>query len=140
MNKTFNFSAGPAMLPRDVMTQAQQEFLNWHNLGVCIGEISHRSAEFEAIAEQSKQDLRDLLTIPNNYHILFLAGGARTQFASVPMNLVDNYKNVAYVQTGYWGKSASIEAERYATVKTIATNAPNCTTIPDQNTWQDFSD
>ncbi|OGT53446.1 MAG: phosphoserine transaminase [Gammaproteobacteria bacterium RIFCSPHIGHO2_12_FULL_42_13] len=136
----FNFSAGPAMLPVEVMQQAAAEFTNWHNLGVSIAEISHRSKDFENIVAQSKQDLRDLLNIPSNYHILFLAGGARTQFASVPMNLLDDYSKAAYVQTGYWGKTAGVEASRYCSVKTIATNAENPTTIPDPATWQDFSD
>ncbi|MDP1574111.1 MAG: 3-phosphoserine/phosphohydroxythreonine transaminase [Coxiellaceae bacterium] len=140
MKTVYNFSAGPAMMSQAVMLQAQSEFLNWHGKGVSVAEISHRSKDFEEMAAQSMQDLRDLLTIPRNYHVLFLQGGARTQFASIPMNLLGDYSEVAYVQTGYWGKAAAIEASRYATVKVIANNEPNCVTIPDEVSWDSFSD
>lgn len=140
MKKIFNFSAGPAMLAPEVMQQAQAEFLNWHDKGVSIAEISHRSKDFEILAETSKQDLRDLLSIPSNYHILFLPGGSRTQFAAVPMNLFDHYAEAAYVETGYWGKAAATEASRYGKVKVVANTAPNYTSIPNQTTWDDFSD
>lgn len=140
MKTIFNFSAGPAMMPHEVMLQAQKEFLNWNNLGVSVAEISHRSQPFIEIANQSKKDLRELLTIPENYHILFLPGGSRTQFSSVPMNLLDNYKNAAYAQTGYWGKAAATEAARYINTKIIANSEPNFTDIPDEKSWLDFSD
>jgi phosphoserine aminotransferase len=140
MNAAINFSAGPAMMYADVMKLAQAEFLNWHDKGVSIAEISHRSKDFEAMAAQAEQDLRDLLTIPSNYHVLFLQGGARTQFAAIPMNLLDDYAQAAYVQTGYWGSAAAIEASRYTQVKIIANNAPACMTIPDEKTWLDYSD
>ncbi len=137
----FNFSAGPSMMPQDVMKQVQAEFLDWHGMGVSVAEISHRGKPFMDLAEQSKKDLRDLLSIPENYHILFLPGGARTQFASVPMNLMGDHQCAAYVQTGYWGYVAATEAARYLTVKTIANSESlKYTTIPDQNTWDDFSD
>lgn len=140
-NKVFNFSAGPSMMPQDVMKQVQAEFLNWHGMGVSVAEISHRGQIFIDLAEQAKKDLRDLLNIPENYHILFLPGGARTQFASVPMNLMDEYNQAAYVQTGYWGYVAATETARYLNVKTIANTASlKYTTIPAQNTWDDFSD
>jgi len=139
--KVYNFSAGPAMMPEAVMEQAQKEFLNWNDLGISIAEISHRSQYFMDVASRSIQDLRDLLKIPENYHVLFLPGGARTQFSAVPMNLLDDFKSAAYVQTGYWGKAAAIEASRYLKANIIANSeSANYTTIPTQNTWHDFSD
>ena len=139
--KTLNFSAGPAMMPYEVMQQVHDEFFDWHHLGVSVAEISHRSRYFIELAEQSRNDLRALLHIPDHYHILFLPGGARTQFAAIPMNLMDEYQTVAYLQTGYWGYVAKTEAARYITVKTIANSENvNYVTIPAQNTWDDFSD
>ncbi|PIZ03921.1 MAG: 3-phosphoserine/phosphohydroxythreonine transaminase [Gammaproteobacteria bacterium CG_4_10_14_0_8_um_filter_38_16] len=137
----FNFSAGPAMMPIEVMQQAQAAFLNWHDLGVSVSEISHRSQPFIDLAKQSEKDLRELLSIPDHYHILFLPGGARTQFSAIPMNLKDDFKSAAYVQTGHWGKSAEQEASRYLTTKVIANSeSTEYTTVPAQNTWDDFSD
>lgn len=88
MQQVFNFSAGPAMLPADVLQIAQKELLNWHDLGTSVMEISHRSKQFMAVAAQAEQDLRDLLAIPDNYKVLFCQGGARAQFAAVPLNLL----------------------------------------------------
>lgn len=139
--RTFNFSAGPSMMPISVMEQVRDEFIDWHSMGVSVAEISHRGPAFMELAKQSKQDLRELLNIPDHYHILFLPGGARTQFASVPMNLIGEYEQAAYVQTGYWGYVAATEAARYLKVKTVANSEKiNYTAIPDQNTWGDFSD
>ena len=136
----FNFSAGPAMMPLEVMQQAQSEFLNWHGMGVSVAEISHRGPAFMALAEQSKKDLRELLNIPENYHILFLPGGSRTQFSAVPMNLMES-KSVAYVQTGYWGMAAATEAARYGDIKIVANSeSDHYAIIPAQNTWDDFFD
>lgn len=141
MHKIFNFSAGPAMMPTEVMQQARDEFLNWNNTGVSIAEISHRSQQFMDLAKQSIQDLRDLVKIPENYHILFLSGGSRTQFSAVPMNLLGNFKSTTYVQTGYWGKCAADEASRYTNVNRIANSeSDNYLKIPDQKMWSDFSD
>lgn len=119
MDKVYNFSAGPAMLPREVMLKAQKEFTNWNGLGTSVMEISHRSKEFLAIARQSEQDLRELLVIPDNYHILFCQGGARAQFAAVPMNLLGNNTIADYVDGGYWATSAVKEAKRYCTPNVI---------------------
>lgn len=129
------------MMPAEVMQQVQAEFLNWHGMGVSVAEISHRSQAFIDLALKSKNDLRELLTIPENYQILFLAGGSRTQFSAVPMNLMGDYQNAAYLQTGYWGKCAAIEASRYVNVTQVA-NAESMqyTTIPAQTTWENFSD
>jgi len=141
VSNVYNFSAGPAMLPRDVMQQAHDEFFNWQGRGVSVMEISHRSADFEALALQTKNDLRDLLNIPSNYHILFLHGGGRTQFSAIPMNFLADFNSVAYAQTGYWGRLAAIEAMQYAPVNLVVnTQADGFMTLPLQDTWRDCSD
>ncbi|ADV86787.1 3-phosphoserine/phosphohydroxythreonine transaminase [Vibrio vulnificus] len=112
-DNVFNFSAGPAALPKPVMQQAQQELLNWQGLGTSVMEISHRSKEFIAVAEQSEQDLRDLLNIPDNYKVLFCQGGARAQFAAVPLNLLGDATTATYIDAGYWAESAVEEAKKY---------------------------
>lgn len=113
MNRVFNLSAGPAMLPTEVLRQAEQELCNWHDLGISVMEISHRSKEFVKVAQTSEQDLRELLVIPNNYKVLFCHGGARAQFAAVPMNLLGNATAVDYIDGGYWARSAIKEAQKY---------------------------
>ncbi len=120
MRKVFNFSAGPAMLPEDVLLQAQAEMLDWHGTGMSIMELGHRGAEFKEVAEQAEADLRELMAIPNNYHVLFLAGGATTQFAMVPLNLFGDKKNADYIDTGIWSKKAIDEARRYGHVNVAA--------------------
>ncbi|RAT15194.1 phosphoserine transaminase [Lonsdalea populi] len=119
MTQVFNFSAGPAMLPADVMRQAQQELCNWQELGTSVMEISHRSKEFIQVATESEQDLRDLLNIPSNYKVLFCHGGARAQFAAVPMNLLGDNNNADYIDGGYWAHSAINEAQKYGTPNVI---------------------
>lgn len=113
MEKVYNFCAGPAMIPADVMKKAQEELVNWNGLGTSVMEISHRSKEFIAVAQQSEQDLRDLLAIPDNYHVLFCHGGARGQFAAVPMNLLGDAETADYMDGGYWAHSAANEAQKY---------------------------
>jgi phosphoserine aminotransferase len=113
MDNVFNFCAGPAMIPADVLKKAQQELTNWNGLGTSVMEISHRSQEFIAVAQQSEQDLRDLLAIPDNYHVLFCHGGARGQFAAVPMNLLGDADTADYMDGGYWAHSAADEAAKY---------------------------
>jgi len=141
MPTTFNFNAGPGMLPRDVMQQARDEFLNWHQTGASIMELSHRGDDFLPLAKESEKDLRDLLSVPENYHILFLPGGARIQFSTIPMNLLHDYHSVAYVLTGVWGQWASDEASQYTRVNIVANAASTgFTTIPAEKTWQPFSD
>lgn len=120
MRKVFNFSAGPAMLPEEVLIQAQKEMLDWHGTGMSIMELGHRGAEFKVVAEQAEEDLRELMSIPKNYHVLFLAGGASTQFAMVPLNLMGPNKTADYVDTGIWSKKAIDEAERYGKVNKVA--------------------
>jgi len=113
MDKVYNFCAGPAMMPAEVLVKAQQELVNWNGLGTSVMEISHRSKDFIAVAEQSERDLRDLLAIPDNYHVLFCHGGARAQFAAVPMNLLGDATTADYIDGGYWAHSAIEEAQKY---------------------------
>ncbi|MBD1575710.1 3-phosphoserine/phosphohydroxythreonine transaminase [Vibrio sp. S11_S32] len=113
MESIYNFSAGPAALPKPVMQQAQSEFINWNGLGTSVMEISHRSKPFLKVAAEAEQDLRDLLSIPTNYKVLFCQGGARAQFAAVPMNLLGDKKTADYIDGGYWAQSAVTEANKY---------------------------
>lgn len=119
MNLVYNFSAGPSMIPRDVLNKAKHELQNWNKSGSSIMEISHRSEEFIQIALESEKDLRDLLNISSDYQILFCHGGARGQFSAVPMNLVHQLKNTDYINSGYWSNCAFIEAEKYCIPKNI---------------------
>ncbi|SMY32321.1 3-phosphoserine/phosphohydroxythreonine transaminase [Photobacterium andalusiense] len=119
MDKVYNFCAGPAMIPADVMAQAQQELIDWQGLGTSVMEISHRSKEFLAVAAQSEQDLRDLLNIPANYHVLFCHGGARGQFAAVPLNLLGDAVTADYMDGGFWAHSAIEEASKYCQPNSI---------------------
>ncbi|AXF76221.1 3-phosphoserine/phosphohydroxythreonine transaminase [Erwinia tracheiphila] len=119
MSQVFNFSSGPAMLPVEVLQRAQQELCNWQRLGTSVMEISHRSEEFLQVAEEAEKDFRDLLKIPENYKVLFCHGGARAQFAAVPMNLLGNHTVADYVDGGYWAQSAIKEAAKYCTPNII---------------------
>ncbi|WJV64247.1 3-phosphoserine/phosphohydroxythreonine transaminase [Pectobacteriaceae bacterium C52] len=119
MTQVFNFSAGPAMLPVEVLRRAEQELCNWHGLGTSVMEISHRSKEFIQVAKESEQDLRDLMKVPPNYKVLFCHGGARAQFAAVPLNLLGSRDKADYIDGGYWAHSAINEAEKYCTPNTI---------------------
>lgn len=119
MNLIYNFSAGPAMIPKDVLNQAKQELQNWNQTGCSVMEISHRSKEFIQVTLEAQKDLRDLLNISNNYEILFCQGGARGQFSAVPMNLLGNLKCADYINSGYWSNCAMIEAKKYCSPKNI---------------------
>ncbi|MGR2766898.1 3-phosphoserine/phosphohydroxythreonine transaminase [Photobacterium ganghwense] len=119
MEQVYNFCAGPAMIPAEVLKKAQQELIDWNGLGTSVMEISHRSKEFVVVAKQSEQDLRDLLSIPDNYHVLFCHGGARAQFAAVPLNLLGEASSADYVDGGYWAHSAAEEAEKYCSPNII---------------------
>lgn len=121
MARVYNFSAGPAMLPEPVLRQAQAEMLDWGGSGMCVAEMSHRGKEFMAIAAQAEADLRELLAIPASYKVLFLQGGASSQFAMVPMNLLRGAEGADYLNTGSWSKKAIAEARRYGTVNVAAT-------------------
>lgn len=133
MTRKYNFSAGPAALPEEVLQQAQAELLDWHGQGLSVMEMSHRSAEYVGVAAQAEQDLRDLMGIPSNYRVLFLQGGATAQFAMVPMNLLRGAEKVDYIDTGIWSGKAIKEARRYAQVNVAASTADNSyTSVPRQ--------
>ena len=136
MTRRFNFCAGPAALPESVLLQAQQEMLDYQGAGLSIMEMSHRSSEIVAIAEQAEADFRELLSIPDDYAVLFLQGGASTQFASVPLNLLGDRTSADYVNSGQWSKKAIKEAQRYCDVNVVASSeGSNFTTIPAFESW-----
>jgi phosphoserine aminotransferase len=116
MARPYNFSAGPAMLPEPVLRQAREEMLDWRGSGMCVAEMSHRGKEFLSIAESAEADLRELLGVPANYKVLFLQGGASSQFGMVPLNLLRGGRCADYIRTGSWSKKAIAEAKRYCSV------------------------
>ncbi len=137
MTRAFNFCAGPAALPEEVLQQARDEMLDWQGRGLSVMEMSHRSEAFVGIAKQAEQDLRDLLGIGDDYAVLFMQGGASTQFASVPMNLAGPGDAVDYVNTGVWSRKAIAEGSRFADVAEVASSeADGYTHVPDPETWQ----
>ncbi len=119
LERIYNFSAGPAILPTEMLEQAQSELLSLNGMGMSVMEISHRSNQFETIIESARRGIRELLNVPENYEILFLQGGASLQFSMIPMNFLPSGKSVDYVVTGAWGKKAVKEAERCGRVNTI---------------------
>jgi phosphoserine aminotransferase len=130
-NRTFNFSAGPAMMPEPVLEEIRDEMMNYQGSGMCVMEMSHRSKVFQKIADEAEQDIRDLMNIPDNYKVLFIQGGATLQFAMIPMNLMKNGK-ACYVETGAWSKKAIAEAKKYGEVKIVASSADkNFSYVPD---------
>ena len=136
MSRIYNFSAGPAMLPAEVLQQAGVEMTDWHGSGMSVMEMSHRGKEFISIAEKAETDLRELMSIPDNYKVLFLQGGASSQFAMVPMNLLRGGKTADYINTGAWSKKAIAEAKRFCDVHVAASSeSTNFTTIPPRSEW-----
>jgi phosphoserine aminotransferase len=134
MTRVFNFSAGPAAIPEEVLTQAQQEMLDWQGSGMSVMEMSHRGKEFVSIAEQAESDLRELMAIPANYKVLFLQGGASAQFAMIPMNIAGKDAKADYINTGAWSKKAIGEAKRITQVNLAATTeGDNFTRAPAQS-------
>ncbi|MBS6397673.1 MAG: 3-phosphoserine/phosphohydroxythreonine transaminase [Clostridiales bacterium] len=136
MSRVYNFSAGPAVLPEEVLKEVAAEMLDYKGTGMSVMEMSHRSKPFEEIITEAEQDLRDLLQIPDNYKVLFLQGGAHLQFSAVPMNLMKN-KVADYIVTGQWAKRAYEEAKKYGTVNKIASSEdetysyiPDCSDLP----------
>ena len=129
--RTYNFSAGPAMMPEEVLEEIAAEVMNYQGSGMCVMEMSHRSKVFQQIRDEAEADLRELMGIPENYKVLFVQGGGTVQFAMVPMNLMKN--GVAcYVETGAWSKKAIKEAKKYGEVKIVASSADkNFSYIPD---------
>ena len=137
MSRVYNFSAGPAMLPAEVIERAASEMSDYRGTGMSVMEMSHRSKEFVSIAEKAEADLRELLNVPQHYKILFLQGGASSQFAMVPMNLLRGKTTADYINTGYWSKKAIAEAKRFCDVNIAATSEDtNFTTIPPRDTWK----
>jgi phosphoserine aminotransferase len=137
MNRVFNFSAGPAMLPEPVLRRAQEELLDWRSSGMSVMEVSHRGADFIECAAEAERRLRGLLAVPENYRVLFMAGGATAQFAAVPLNIAPEGAAVDYVITGTWGKKAAGEAARYAAVNVVASSeSSRYTAIPARATWK----
>ena len=137
MSRIYNFSAGPAMLPEEVLQQAREEMLDWQGSGMAVMEMSHRGKEFMSIAAQAEADLRELLAIPDNYKVLFLQGGASSQFAAVPLNLLRGKSGADYINTGMWSKKAIAEGKRYCNVNVAANSeGSKFTTIPPRAEWQ----
>ncbi|MDD6042797.1 MAG: 3-phosphoserine/phosphohydroxythreonine transaminase [Eubacteriaceae bacterium] len=136
MSRVYNFSAGPAVLPEEVLKEAMDEMMEYQGTGMSVMEMSHRSSAFQKIIDEAEADLRDLMNIPDNYKVLFLQGGAALHFASVPMNLMKN--GVAdYIITGQWAKKAYEEAKKYGKANAIASSAdetftyiPDCSDLP----------
>ncbi|WP_250657754.1 3-phosphoserine/phosphohydroxythreonine transaminase [Alkalimarinus coralli] len=141
MSRAFNFCAGPASLPTEVLAEAQAQLLDWNGRGLSVMEMSHRSPEFVSIANEAQSDFKELLSIGDDYSVLFLQGGATAQFASVPLNLSSPGDRVDYVNTGIWSKKAIAEAKRYCEVNVVATAQDNqFTFIPDQALWAQSND
>ena len=136
MERVYNFSAGPSVLPEVVLKQAADEMLNYNGTGMSVMEMSHRSKAFEEIIQTAEKDIRELMNIPDNYKVLFLQGGASQQFAMIPMNFMKN--GVAdYIITGQWAKKAWQEAQKYGKANAIASSAdktfsyiPDCSDLP----------
>ncbi|MTI14042.1 3-phosphoserine/phosphohydroxythreonine transaminase [Sansalvadorimonas verongulae] len=136
MARAHNFCAGPAALPQAVLEQAQADLLDWQGMGTSVMEISHRSPEFMAVAVAAEQDLRDLLSIPDNYRVLFMQGGATAQFAMVPLNLIGTNGRADYINTGHWSTKAIKEGHRFGHVNVAASSEDSLfMTVPDRATW-----
>ncbi len=135
--RVFNFSAGPATLPETVLAQARDELLNWHGRGMSVMEMSHRGKDFVSIAEQAEADLRALLAIPDDYHVLFLQGGATAQFSAVPLNLLGGRSSADYVNTGAWSKKAIATMAPLGRAHVVASSEETqFTTIPPFERWE----
>lgn len=136
MSRVYNFSAGPAVLPKEVLREAAEEMLDYQGTGMSVMEMSHRSKAYKGIIEEAEVDLRDLMGIPDDYEVLFLQGGASQQFAMIPMNLMKN-RTADYIVTGQWAKKASEEAKKYGKVNIVASSEdktfsyiPDCSDLP----------
>jgi phosphoserine aminotransferase len=136
MTRCYNFCAGPAALPEEVLQTARDEMLDWHGRGLSLMEMSHRSPEVVGVAERAEKTLRELLGISDDYAVLFLQGGASTQFAAVPLNLMGDAGRADYLNTGQWSKKAIAEAKRYGAVNVAASSEnTNFSTVPAQDSW-----
>jgi phosphoserine aminotransferase len=137
MERIYNFSAGPAVLPREVLEQARDELVNWQGCGMSVMEMSHRGKEYMGIQAQAEADLRELMGIPANYKVLFLQGGASSQFAMVPMNLLRGKASADYLNTGEWSKKAIKEAKKFGAVNVVASSEDkNFSYAPAQSAWK----
>ena len=135
--RAYNFCAGPAALPTAVLERAQRELPNWHQRGLSIMEMSHRSADFMSVAHKAEADLRTLLAIPDNYKVLFLQGGASLQFSAIPLNLLGKNNKADYIDTGIWSQKAIEEAQRYGDIHVAASSQANgYSEVPEQSAWQ----
>jgi len=133
----YNFSAGPAILPKEVLQQAQAELPEWRGSGMSVMEMSHRGKEYMGIQAQAEADLRELMAIPSHYKVLFLQGGAHLQFSMIPLNLMRGKASADYVNTGEWSKKAIAEAQKFGGVNVVADSADkNYTYVPAFNTWK----
>ena len=137
----YNFSAGPAVLPKDVLLQAQAELPDWHGSGMSVMEMSHRGPEFTQILQEAEADFRQLLAVPDNYKVLFVQGGGAGQFSLVPMNILGDRRTADYVNTGSWSTGAIKEARRFCEVNVVASSADrNFSYIPEFASWQRHAD
>ena len=137
MPDIYNFSAGPAVLPKEVFQQVQSELVEWHGSGMSVMEMSHRGKEFMGIAAEAEADLREIIGIPANYKVLFLQGGASTQFSMIPMNLLRGKSSADYLNTGEWSKKAIKEAQKYCSVNVVASSEDkNFSYAPEQSAWK----
>lgn len=123
MSRVYNFSAGPSMLPEEVLKKAQEEMVEYGTSGMSVMEMSHRSKDYQAIIDEAEALVRELMNVPDNYKVLFLQGGGSTQFAMIPLNLAKKNKKADYVITGQWAKKAAEQAEKYITVNRVASSA-----------------
>jgi len=136
MSRVYNFSAGPGCISEAVLKQAQAEMLDWQGTGMSVMEMSHRGKAYMSIAEQAEADLREIMSIPSNYKVLFMQGGASTQFAAVPINLMGSNRKADYILTGQWSKKAIAEAKRYGEINVAASSEDSkFTTVPEQSEW-----
>jgi len=139
--RIFNFGAGPATMPVEVLEKAKWELVNWHEAGMSVMEMSHRGREFVAIAAEAEADLRRLASIPKSYKVLFLQGGATMQFAAVPMNLLGGHKTIDVVNTGEWSKKAIAEAKKFAQANVVASSEDrNFSYVPEEKSWKRSKD
>ena len=137
MDRIFNFSAGPATLPLEVLETARDELVNWHGSGMSVMEMSHRGKEYMSIQADAEADLRELMNIPANYKVLFLQGGATSQFSMIPMNLLRGKGSADYLNTGEWSKKAIKEAKKYGAVNVVASSEDkNFSYAPTQDAWK----
>ena len=137
MTEIYNFSAGPAVLPKEVLQQVQSELVEWHGSGMSVMEMSHRGKEFMGIAAEAEADLRELMGIPAHYKVLFLQGGASTQFSMIPMNLLRGKSSADYLNTGEWSKKSIKEAKKYCSVNVVASSEDkNFSYAPAQSAWK----